>query len=418
VTARRAVLRADADAAVRRAAAAIRERGVRLYPGKDGLDSLSCALASPVARACCDALEQYAEACKNDGDPRTKQQRMADCLADLVLRPGETGLPPVQAQLTVTAPAATLAGGDEPGEVDGEPLPAAVIRAIAHALGLLPRPTGETAAEPDSEPTAGARARARVPAEAPAVADDDEARDACATAETVPAAGAAGTASGGTSERDDDRQRAALADLLLTNRIAGTALTGRPQVAVTHPLTGALLALTDAPAIRRGDPIGPPGETLAYRPEAALARFVRARDRRCRFPGCRARPRKCDLDHQIPYDRGGRTTHCNLCCLCEHHHRLSHQAPGWSMTPMPDGGIRWTLPGGHQVTTHPPAYGTDDDQPPDPSRPTAAASANADDPPPFRRGALLTWTAARLRRHPTAAHPPGQPAGSSARSRP
>jgi hypothetical protein len=209
-----------------------------------------------------------------------------------------------------------------------------------------------------------------------------------------------------------------LADLLLTNRIAGTALTGRLQVAVTHPLTGALLALTDAPAIRRGDPIGPPGETLAYRPEAALARFVRARDRRCRFPGCRARPKKCDLDHQIPYDRGGRTTHCNLCCLCEHHHRLSHQAPGWSMTPMPDGGIRWTLPGGHQVTTHPPAYGTDDDRPPDPSRPTAAASANADDPPPFRRGALLTWTAARLRRHPTAAHPPGQPAGSSARSRP
>ena len=48
---------------------------------------------------------------------------MADCLADLVLRPGETGLPPVQAQLTVTAPAATLAGWDEPGEVDGEPCP-------------------------------------------------------------------------------------------------------------------------------------------------------------------------------------------------------------------------------------------------------------------------------------------------------
>ena len=308
---------------------------------------------------------------------------MADCLADLILRRGATGLPPVQAQLTITAPAATLACGDEPGEVDGEPLPAAVIRAIAHALGLLPRPIEETAAERDSEPTAGTRAQARVPADAPAVPDDDEARDACATAETVPAAGAAGTASGGTSDRDDDRQRAALADLLLTNRITGTALAARPQVAITHPLTGALLALTDAPAIRRGDPIGPPGETLAYRPEAALARFVRARDRRCRFPGCRARPRKCDLDHQIPYDRGGRTTHCNLCCLCEHHHRLSHQAPGWSMTPMPDGGIRWTLPGGHQVTTHPPAYGTDDDQPPDPSRPTAAASANVDDPPPF-----------------------------------
>ncbi len=257
-----------------------------------------------------------------------------------------------------------------------------MIREIAYALGLLPRPTEETAAEPDSEPTAGARVRARVPADAPAV-PDEEAHDADDTAETVPAAGAAGTAPGGALDRDDDRQRAAPADLLVANQIAGTALAARPQVAVTHPITGALLALgDDAPALHRGDPIGPPGETPGYRPEAALDRFVRARDRRCRFPGCRTRPRTCDLDHQIPYGRGGRTTHCNLCCLCEHHHRLSHQAPGWSMTSLPDGGIRWTLPSGHQVTTRPPAYGPDDDRPPDPPRPTAAASANADDPPP------------------------------------
>src|SRR3712207_485258 len=69
---------------------------------------------------------------------------MADCLADLVLRPGENGLPPVQAQLTITAAAATLLGGDQPGEVDGEPLPAEVIREVAYALGLLPRPTVAT----------------------------------------------------------------------------------------------------------------------------------------------------------------------------------------------------------------------------------------------------------------------------------
>ena len=238
VAARRAVLRADADAAVRRAAAAIRERGVRLHPGKDGLDSLSCALASPVARACHDALEQYAEVCENDGDTRTKQQRMADCLADLILRPGETGLPPVQAQLTITAAASTLLGGDEPGEVDGEPLPAAVIRETAHALGLLPRPAGEDRA---TEPAASPQDTATEPAESPEARAD----------------------SAGVSSARDDRQRAVLADLLLTNRIAGTALTSRPQVAVTHPLTGALLALTDAPAIRRGDPIGPPGETPA-----------------------------------------------------------------------------------------------------------------------------------------------------------
>ena len=65
---------------------------------------------------------------------------MVDCLADLILRPGETGLPPVQAQLTVVAGVDTLRGGDEPGEIDGHPVPAAVVRELAYALGLLPRP--------------------------------------------------------------------------------------------------------------------------------------------------------------------------------------------------------------------------------------------------------------------------------------
>jgi uncharacterized protein DUF222 len=50
--ARRAVLRADADAATRRLAAAIRERGVRLHPGRDGMAGLAAVLTLPVAAAC------------------------------------------------------------------------------------------------------------------------------------------------------------------------------------------------------------------------------------------------------------------------------------------------------------------------------------------------------------------------------
>jgi hypothetical protein len=172
VAARRAVLSADANAALRRAAAAVRGRGVRLYPGKDGTDTLSLGHASPVARACYDALERYAEACRTEGDTRTKQQRMADCLADLVLRPGENGLPPVQAQLTITAAAATLLGGDEAGEVDGEPLPAEVIREIAYALGLLPRPTVPTSTTSSDEADAGP-----VPPRADTATDDAPRRD-------------------------------------------------------------------------------------------------------------------------------------------------------------------------------------------------------------------------------------------------
>jgi hypothetical protein len=59
----------------------------------------------------------------------------------------------------------------------------------------------------------------------------------------------------------------------------------------------------------------------------------------------------------------------NLCCLCRHHHRLSHQAPGWRLRHRADGGLEWTTPGGDRITTHPPAYGTDDHPPPEPEPP-------------------------------------------------
>ena len=49
--------------------------------------------------------------------------------------------------------------------------------------------------------------------------------------------------------------------------------------------------------------------------------LVETRQRTCSFPGCRRAAKRCDLDHTIPHDQGGRTCACNLTPLRRRHHR-------------------------------------------------------------------------------------------------
>src|SRR5690606_14315367 len=59
-----------------------------------------------------------------------------------------------------------------------------------------------------------------------------------------------------------------------------------------------------------------------YRPSATLARFVRARDMTCCFPGCNAPAERCDIDHRIPWPNG--PTHAgNTGCFCRTQYRLA-----------------------------------------------------------------------------------------------
>ena len=82
-----------------------------------------------------------------------------------------------------------------------------------------------------------------------------------------------------------------------------------------------------------------------YRPPAALADLVRARDAACTHPGCDVPARGCDVDHIVPWAGGGITSYENLTCLCRAHHRLKH-TPGWALTRTSTGALMWRTPTG------------------------------------------------------------------------
>ncbi|MGH3734719.1 MAG: DUF222 domain-containing protein [Micromonosporaceae bacterium] len=88
-----------------------------------------------------------------------------------------------------------------------------------------------------------------------------------------------------------------------------------------------------------------------YRPPAALADRVKARDQTCRFPGCRHRADRCDLDHTVPFPDGA-TSLANLGTLCRHHHRLKHETD-WSVTQDSHGRFTWRSPTGREYVTDP-----------------------------------------------------------------
>ena len=93
-----------------------------------------------------------------------------------------------------------------------------------------------------------------------------------------------------------------------------------------------------------------------YRPSAALADFIRARDLCCRFPGCAVPAEFCDIDHTIPWALGGLTHPSNLGLKCRPHHLLKTfwcGESGWGEQQFPDGTIVFTSPSKRTYTTKP-----------------------------------------------------------------
>ena len=96
-------------------------------------------------------------------------------------------------------------------------------------------------------------------------------------------------------------------------------------------------------------------ETAGYKPGALLRHLVEVRDGQCTQPTCVRAARRCDFEHAVPYDKGGRTCGCNGGCRCRRDHRIK-QSPGWTVTQPKPGYHRWTTPSGRTYTAEPMRY--------------------------------------------------------------
>jgi len=82
-----------------------------------------------------------------------------------------------------------------------------------------------------------------------------------------------------------------------------------------------------------------------YTPPQELIDYLLARDRVCRFPGCRRTGQSSDIDHAQSWETGGETNPANLGLLCRRHHRMKTHG-GWSLESNPDGSCLWKSPQG------------------------------------------------------------------------
>jgi hypothetical protein len=88
----------------------------------------------------------------------------------------------------------------------------------------------------------------------------------------------------------------------------------------------------------------------SYEPPQNLKDFLIARDRTCRFPGCRRSALLSDLDHAQSWESGGSTSPDNIGALCRRHHRLKTH-DGWAIESFSDGSCIWTSPLGKEFFT-------------------------------------------------------------------
>ena len=103
------------------------------------------------------------------------------------------------------------------------------------------------------------------------------------------------------------------------------------------------------------DPCDHRHQSSGHDPGVRLRHLIQVRHATCTSPVCRRPAAQCDVDHNTPYEAGGRTCRCNTGPKCRHDHRLK-QHPKWRVDQLPDGTFRWTTPSGRTYTTEPTRY--------------------------------------------------------------
>ncbi|MGH3205860.1 MAG: DUF222 domain-containing protein, partial [Streptosporangiaceae bacterium] len=93
-------------------------------------------------------------------------------------------------------------------------------------------------------------------------------------------------------------------------------------------------------------------QARGHDPGVMLRHLTQVRNATCTGPGCRRPAARCDFEHNVPYEAGGRSCLCNGGPKCRSDHRMK-QDPRWHAEQLPGGYIRWTTPSGRQHVTEP-----------------------------------------------------------------
>jgi hypothetical protein len=326
----RAVIKAAPKKAKERRETAARNARVERWLQDTGNAALmGCELPPAEALAADEQITARAKELRAAGLEGDMDQLRARAYLDLLLgidsRPRQDGAgtaaqPPASAgfaaRITLTAPLATLAGlADRPGELGGlGPVDPWLARDLAAAAAANPRTTWCLTVT-DSQGHAVAHGCAR-------------------------------------PEPKSHRKRAG------PGPPGGTGFTFTPAGPpgtwrLRTPGPGPDLIITVDPITT--DPCDHRHEAKGHDAGVKLRHLSQIRHTSCTSPVCRRPAAQCDLEHNIPYEAGGRTCLCNTGPKCRHDHRLK-QHPKWKVDQLPDGTFRWTTPTGRSYDTEPTRY--------------------------------------------------------------